>query len=100
MRSVAATGPGERQARDSAKRRRRSLRGRGLETYGTRSKLCAGGGEVAYHSSVSASHGSFPTRTPERDVFKTLTKNTAIPSANTPELIAGTRLYHPQSPPP
>ena len=36
---------------------------------------------------------------PERDVFKTLTKNTAIPSAITPEPIVETRLYHSQSPP-
>ena len=35
-----------------------------LVMYGRRSKLCGGGGEVVYHSSVSASHGSFPARRP------------------------------------
>ena len=33
------------------------------------SKFSGGGGEVVYHSSVSASQGSFPARTPERAVF-------------------------------
>ena len=31
---------------------------------GTSSKLCGGGGEVVYHSSVSACQGSLPTRAP------------------------------------
>ena len=50
----------------SASRRRRSLNGRALVTYGTLSKFCGGGGEVVYHSSVSPSHGSLPARTPAR----------------------------------
>src|SRR5204862_1842390 len=44
--------------------RRRSYSGRALVTYGTESKLCGGGGDVVYHSSVFASHGSLPARRP------------------------------------
>src|SRR5437773_1379688 len=44
-------------ARRSSSRRRRSRSGRALVTYGTFSKLCGGGGEVVYHSSVSPSQG-------------------------------------------
>src|SRR5262249_34883394 len=57
---------GEGRHRSSARRRLRSRSGRALVTYGTVSKLCGGGGEVVYHSSVSASHGSLPARTPFR----------------------------------
>jgi len=58
--------------RVSASRRRRSRSGRALVTYGTVSKFHAGGGDVVYHSSVSASHGSLPTRAPTRVVRTTL----------------------------
>src|SRR5204862_777988 len=79
--------------------RRRSRSGRALVTYGTSSKLCGGGGEVVYHSSVSASQGSLTARTPERDVFNTFTANTSTPSPITPEPIVEVRLYHSQKPP-
>ena len=36
--------------------------GAGSRRTGRVSKLCGGGGEVVYHSSVSPSHGSLPTR--------------------------------------
>ena len=49
--------------------------------YGTRSKFHGGGGEVAYHSSVSAIHGSFVARSPVRDVLMMFTTKTSIPTA-------------------
>src|ERR687886_1554176 len=84
--------------RTSASRRRRSRKGRALVTYGTRSKFHAGGGEDAYHSSVSASHGSLPTRRPVRAVFTTLTKKSSSPTARIPAPIDDIRLYASQRP--
>src|SRR3954466_13035058 len=72
--------------------RRRSRNGRALVTYGMRSKFHGGGGDVVYHSSVSASHGSFAARAPARAVFTTLTTNRSRPSVITPEPIVDRRL--------
>src|SRR4051812_34549877 len=74
--------------------RRRSRRGRALVTYGTLSKLCGGGGDVAYHSSVSASHGSLPTRgtRPFRDQ-NAFTKKKRMPTAMIADPIEEIRLY-------
>src|SRR5262245_51761487 len=66
--------------RVSARRRRRSRSGRALVTYGTSSKFQGGGGDVVYHSSVSATHGSLPTRAPTRVVRTTFHTNTSIPT--------------------
>jgi hypothetical protein len=54
-----------------------------------------------YHSSVSASHGSFPARTPLREMLvrQTLTTKNATPSAVIPEPMDDMRLYASQSPP-
>ena len=70
-------------------------------TYGTVSKFCAGGGEVVYHSSVSASHGSFPARTPLRRTFvrQTLIRKTSVATAITNEPIEEMRLYASHCPP-
>src|SRR6185437_1705244 len=64
----------------SARRRRRSRSGRALVTYGTLSKFQGGGGEVVYHSSVSATQGSLPARGPLRVVFTTLTTKISMPT--------------------
>src|SRR5204862_7397251 len=82
-----------RHQRASARRRRRSRSGRALVTYGIRSKLCSGGGDVVYHSSVSASHGSLAARAPTRAVFTTFQRKTSIPIVITPEPIVESRLY-------
>src|SRR4029450_7252682 len=58
-------------ARRSSSRLRRPRSGRGLAPEGPFSKLCGGGGEVVYHSSVSPSHGSLPARTPARRLVQT-----------------------------
>ena len=58
--------------RVSVSLRRRSRSGRALVTYGTLSKFQGGGGDVVYHSSVSAIHGSLPARAPTRDERITL----------------------------
>src|SRR5207253_1201691 len=84
--------------RTSASCRRQSRRGRALATNGTRSKFQAGGGEVVYHSSVSASQGSLPTRRPTRAVLTTFTRKTSTPRARIPEPIEEIRLYASQSP--
>jgi hypothetical protein len=60
--------------------------------------LYTGGGDVAYHSSVSACHGSFPTRGPLRQLlaaFQTKTRS-AMPMRKAPRLEM--RLYHSKSP--
>ena len=62
--------------------RRRSRSGRALVIGGMRSKFHAGGGELAYHSSVSASHGSCPARLPVRAVLITFATNTSMPSGD------------------
>ena len=54
---------------------RRSNIGRSLRMGGSRSKLYAGGGEEVAHSSVFASHGSSPTRSPLIRVATTFTRN-------------------------
>ena len=52
-----------------------SLKGLAPVTYGTgASKFSGGGGDVVYHSRVSASHGSLPARLPLRRVTHTFTK--------------------------
>src|SRR3954452_18409229 len=78
----------------SARRRRRSRSGRPLVTFGTRSTTSRGGGDVVYHSSVSASHGSFPARTPlcAKFVRQTLIRKTRVATAITPEPIDETTL--------
>ena len=60
--------------------------------YGTLSKLCSGGGEVVYHSSVSPSHGSFPTRRAFRE-RQTLIRNTRVPNARVNEPIVETTFH-------
>ena len=67
-------------------------------TYGSESKLCAGGGELVYHSSVSASQGSLPARRPWRDLI-TLKTKTRRPRVITYEPIVEIRLYHSHIPP-
>src|SRR5205823_10152491 len=80
--------PGAHQnPRVSASRRRRSRSGRADVTYGTLSKFHSGGGEVVYHSSVSATQGSFVARGPVRDVLTMFTRNTSMPSPITYEPI-------------
>ena len=49
--------------------------------YGIRSKFHGGGGEVVYHSSVSAIHGSLPARRPTREVLTMLATKTSMPAA-------------------
>src|SRR5207249_9711845 len=93
------SGHGSPHARASASRRLKSRSGLALDTYGTRSKLCGGGGEVVYHSSVSASQGSFPARRPFCEVTTTFERKTKIPTPMIPEPIVEARLYHSQSPP-
>ena len=61
------------------------------------SKLCGGGGEVVYHSSVSASHGSLPARRPFRDFHAFQTKR-RMPSPMMYEPIVEIRLYSWSSP--
>ena len=60
--------------------------------YGTLSKLCSGGGEVVYHSSVSPSHGSFPTARAFRE-RQTLTRKTSVPSASVNEPMVETTFH-------
>ena len=67
--------------------------------YGTRSKLNSGGGEVAYHSSVSATHGSLVARSPLLEVLITLTTKMSIPTAIVNAPIDEIMLYASQSPP-
>src|SRR5918994_7000769 len=76
----------------SCRRRRRSRKGRGLEMYGSLSKLCSGGGEVVYHSSVSPRHGSFPTRRAFRE-RQTFTRNTRVPSPSRNEPMLETTFH-------
>src|SRR5215471_10361809 len=52
-----------------------------------RSKFQAGGGEVVYHSSVSASHGSLAARAPAREVLMMFQRNTSRLIVITPEPI-------------
>ncbi len=68
----AEPGAGTRRHRWASSRRRRSRSGRSLVIGGSESKLCSGGGEVVYHSSVFARHGSLPTRGPDRQLLITL----------------------------
>jgi hypothetical protein len=56
------------------------------------SKLCGGGGELVYHSSVSASQGSFTARAPERWVLSTFHAKTRMPSDMIPDPIVEVRL--------
>src|SRR5262249_48168679 len=77
----------------SRSRLRRSWSGRALVTYGTESKLCGGGGEGVYHSSVSACQGSLPTRGPRRVVRTTFQKKTRIATPMTYEPIVEVMLY-------
>src|SRR5207248_5359378 len=82
-------------------RRRKSRSGRALVTYGTCSKLCSGGGDEVYHSSVSASHGSLPARVPLRRpcAIQTFATKASTPSAITPDPIVEIKLYASHSPP-
>src|SRR5207247_10089692 len=85
-----------RQARtvaSSCSRRRRSRKGLALVTYGTLSKLYAGGGELVYHSSVSATQGSWPARRPTRVVRTTLIRKKSVPKAITKAPIVETRFH-------
>ena len=68
------------------------------EAVADMSKFCSGGGDVVYHSRVSATQGSFTARTPFRDVRTTLTTNTSIPIVITPAPIEEIRLYASQRP--
>jgi hypothetical protein len=52
-----------------------------------------------YHSSVSASHGSFPARRPFSDVFTMFAKSTSIPIPMISEPTDEIRLYAPTWPP-
>ena len=65
------------------------------------SKSYDGGGDVVYHSSVSASHGSLDARTPCRAtlVRQTLTMKRNTPMVMIPEPMVDTRLYDSHSPP-
>src|SRR5215216_1557387 len=60
---------------------RRSNRGRSEWISGRLSKLCAGGGEVVYHSRVLPSHGSSGSRSLRRRVMTTLARNGAVDRA-------------------
>jgi len=55
--------------------------------YGIWSKFHGGGGEVAYHSSVSACQGSLTARFPERAVRTMFATKTSMPTAITYEPI-------------
>src|ERR671910_412598 len=60
---------------------RRSNSGRSEWISGRLSKLCAGGGEVVYHSRVLPSHGSSGSRSLRRTVMTTLARNGAVDRA-------------------
>src|SRR6266545_8026903 len=60
---------------------RRSNSGRSEWISGRLSKLCAGGGELVYHSSELPSHGSSGSRSRRRTVNTTLARNGAVDSA-------------------
>src|SRR5579862_5070163 len=64
----------------------RSQSGRRLRTTGIVAKSYSGGGEVVDHSSVHASHGSFPAGSPERSDRTMLITNmsTAMPWNSAP----------------
>src|SRR5215211_2611505 len=76
---------------------RMSYNGSALRTSGTASKLCAGGGERANHSSVAPPQGSCPARTPPRRLYAALASSRRIPAPITNAPIEATRLY-PSSP--
>src|SRR5262250_358749 len=59
----------------------RSHNGRLLATTGTVAKLYAGGGELTDHSSVHASHGSFPASAPLKYEMMRFATNTRIATA-------------------
>src|SRR5215467_4730545 len=59
----------------------RSHNGRRLATTGTVAKLYAGGGELVDHSSVHASHGSFPASAPLKYEMMRFATNTRIAAA-------------------
>src|SRR5262249_53977565 len=53
----------------------------------------AGGGELVYHSSVSATQGSRPARRPTRAVRTTLIRKKSVPNAITKAPIVETRFH-------
>src|SRR6201997_2231271 len=59
----------------------RSQSGRRLRTTGIVAKSYSGGGEVVDHSSVHASHGSFPAGSPFQSDQSRFTMNTSTPAA-------------------
>src|ERR1700756_1033329 len=59
----------------------RSQSGRWLRTTGIVAKSYSGGGEVVDHSSVHASHGSFPAGSPLKSDRRRLKTNTSTPAA-------------------
>src|ERR1700720_2116926 len=59
----------------------RSQSGRRLWTTGIAAKLYSGGGEVVEHSSVHASHGSFPAGSPFQSDQSRFPTNTSTPAA-------------------
>src|SRR5581483_1460781 len=65
----------------------RSQSGRALRTGGWVMKFHGGGGDVVAHSSVQASQGSLPARSPVRSERNTLTRKTSTP---TPRITAPT----------
>src|SRR5580692_11352978 len=58
----------------------RSQSGRRLLTTGSVAKLYSGGGEVVNHSSVHASHGSFPAGSPFNSDRRRLPTKTSTPA--------------------
>src|SRR5271169_533693 len=76
----------------------RSQSGRRLLTTGVTAKLYSGGGEVVDHSSVHASHGSFPAGSPFKSDQARLATNTSTPAIwkNTPTVTIRFQISHPR----